>query len=38
MTEFVLVLLDSDVVCAVVHVDGAVLCPKPHGGLNINVM
>ena len=33
MAELVLVLLDSDVVSAVVDVDGPVLCPEPHGGL-----
>ena len=33
MTEFVLVLLDSDVVSAVIHMDGTVLCSEPHGGL-----
>ena len=33
VTELVFVLLDSDVVSAVVHVNGAILGAQPHGGL-----
>ena len=33
MHELLLVLLDPDVVCAVVDVDVAVLCAKPHSSL-----
>ena len=37
VTELVLVLLDPDVVSAVVDVDCPVLSPQPHGGLELNV-
>ena len=36
MTELVLVFLNSNVVRAVVHMDGPVLCSQPHRRLTYN--